>query len=1058
MRSSEEAGNLSAISNTALWDLTPPQVAAIDILDGAVVSRPRRVTAAVTDDIAVSAVVFSVDDIVQSTVTFPPYAFDWDTRKLVDGIHSLTVQATDASGNTVQTGRSITVSYLPPAVPTIGSPASGFTTNVSTISVSGLAEAGTTAQLLINGNLAASIFVADAPLTDGAFIFRDVPLAAQGANLISVRALDSRAASPNSPSIQVILLLGAPQIPSDLSAESVAGGAITLSWVTVSTDTRTASYALYRSTDAALLPPGAAAPPASRVATNIAGSRYTDVPQADGVYYYALTAIDLAGNQSGLSSLASAVSDRTAPTAAFRLTSAAAPVGPGTYAAELSLSKVLAQPPLLTLAPFGSSPSPLPLTAVTATLWRTTVTIAANTPSGVAVFGFNGTDLVGNAGKTITQGGTLVVDAQGPIGTVSLSKSSPVGPGPLGITLTLDESAASPPSLSIALLSGSIFPVSLVESSTNSRIWSGQVATTTATGDGSATLLYSAADPLGNASSLLTGGVTRLDIKTAPPGLPIALRATSLSGARVSLSWSAPVGDALAAFRVYRDGAFLMAVSPAADRSGSLIDTPAEGSYQYTVSAVDLAGNEGPTIAVIGRARATPPAPPVDLASSINSAGQILLTWQAGSTDTVRFRVYRATAVIVGLAGVAPRDSVSPLTDLPTQDANYHYVVTALDDAGNESTPSSETVITFDRAGPTVDVSGVANAGLYNRTVFPSFTASSLILDAASVRATLDSQTFLSGSPVSVEGSHTLVVTAANTRGRVSTATVTFAIDKTPPAIVLSGILEGELLRSSGAISITVTDANMGTPSFSLYNQVLGTTVTYRSGDLIVRNGRYVLFGLATDLAGNSSTATLTFQLAAGPLAPGNLSVLIQDGARLSWEQPEPGVVAYRAYRDGVRISGSFLNSMSFVDPAFTAGTAHVYEVSAVDAYGVEGPKARASIPAIDLSLSPVTLTRGFFEEVRPTIVNRSLSDAFVGPADVELIDATGLLVSAKAPVSGVSAGATGNLAATLAVPATLPAGVSMRVTAALQTDFGASVAIRKSIAVSVVDPPLPLV
>ena len=46
MRSSDEAGNLSAISNTALWDLTPPQVAAIEILDGAVVSRPRRVTAA----------------------------------------------------------------------------------------------------------------------------------------------------------------------------------------------------------------------------------------------------------------------------------------------------------------------------------------------------------------------------------------------------------------------------------------------------------------------------------------------------------------------------------------------------------------------------------------------------------------------------------------------------------------------------------------------------------------------------------------------------------------------------------------------------------------------------------------------------------------------------------------------------------------------------------------------------------------------------------------------------------------------------------------------------
>ena len=78
-----------------------------------------------------------------------PCASPHDYSDLADGAHTFEVRATDAAGNVDQSpaARAWTVDTLPPASPTIESPAAGTTSATGTVTVSGTAEPGAVVEL-----------------------------------------------------------------------------------------------------------------------------------------------------------------------------------------------------------------------------------------------------------------------------------------------------------------------------------------------------------------------------------------------------------------------------------------------------------------------------------------------------------------------------------------------------------------------------------------------------------------------------------------------------------------------------------------------------------------------------------------------------------------------------------------------------------------------------------------------------------------------------------------------------------------------------------------------
>ena len=100
----DQAGNLGPasdeVSATATADTTAPSVAVTAPNDGAVVSGTVTVAATASDNVGVVGVTFFVDNVqIAAEDLTNPYSIAWDSRTIGNGLHQITSQARDSSGN-----------------------------------------------------------------------------------------------------------------------------------------------------------------------------------------------------------------------------------------------------------------------------------------------------------------------------------------------------------------------------------------------------------------------------------------------------------------------------------------------------------------------------------------------------------------------------------------------------------------------------------------------------------------------------------------------------------------------------------------------------------------------------------------------------------------------------------------------------------------------------------------------------------------------------------------------------------------------------------------------
>ncbi len=126
-------------------------------------------------------------------------------------------------------------------------------------------------------------------------------------------------------------------------------------------------------------------------------------------------------------------------------------------------------------------------------------------------------------------------------------------------------------------------------------------------------------------------------------------------------------------------------------------DTAPDGRHAYTVTAVDLSGFESaPSASIeVPVGDVTPPAP-VILAGTVDGS-RTTLTWTA-SAEAARFDLYRDGTRVVSVP--APGLTYSEVV----ANGVYHYVVMAVDAAGNAAAPSNEVELTVAVAPPPAPV------------------------------------------------------------------------------------------------------------------------------------------------------------------------------------------------------------------------------------------------------------------------------------------------------------------------------------------------------------------
>ncbi|GAA3215366.1 fibronectin type III domain-containing protein [Dactylosporangium siamense] len=204
------------------------------------------------------------------------------------------------------------------------------------------------------------------------------------------------------------------------------------------------------------------------------------------------------------------------------------------------------------------------------------------------------------------------------------------------------------------------------------------------------------ADGWVNLGPLVTGGTCTGDC--VAPSAPSGLAVTGVTNTSVALSWSASTDNVgVTGYQVLRDGT---QIGTATGTSYTDTGRSPGQTYQYTVRAVDAAGNvSGPSAVVPATTSGcsgdctTPTAP--TLTSPAKTDTSVSLSW-SGASDNVGvtgYEVFRGSTLVGSPTGTSFVD-----TGL-TASTGYSYTVKARDAAGNRS-PASNAVAVTTAAGP----------------------------------------------------------------------------------------------------------------------------------------------------------------------------------------------------------------------------------------------------------------------------------------------------------------------------------------------------------------------
>jgi len=440
-------------------------------------------------------------------------------------------------------------------------------------------------------------------------------------------------------------------------------------------------------------------------------------------------------------------------------------------------------------------------------------------------------------------------------------------------------------------------------------------------------------------------------VEFAAPTIAVTITAPDddalLSTDSVTVEWTVSDGEATVQVKL-DDGSW----QPATGDSATFIDL-SDGEHEVYVWATDGGSGEGED-SVTFTVDTTPPT--VDITAPAEDAvldsGSVVVSWTASDAETTERSIDGGVSWVV-VTGTSV--TISSLAD-----GEYTVSIRVTDLAGNSATDSVSFVI--DTTLPIVEISAPEEGAIVEADVTVEWTTddgSGSGVETVEVRIDEGTWTEVDGSSYAFTdltvGEHVVEVRATDVAGNEGTTdSVTFTVaaepvDTTPPTLSITSPTNGSSLGSS---SVTVTwsasDAGSGIDTIEVMIDAGSWTTVTGSSRLFadLSEGAHIVSVRATDSAGNSATASVTFMVdTVGPslsiTSPEDDWETGEDAVTVTWTCTDVGCGIDRVE---VRIDdGTYISVGTASERAFSSLEAGEHTVD-VRAYDKAGNMVEASV------------------------------------------------------------------------------------------------------------------
>ncbi len=463
---------------------------------------------------------------------------------------------------------------------------------------------------------------------------------------------------------------------------------------------------------------------------------------------------------------------------------------------------------------------------------------------------------------------------------------------------------------------------------------------------------------------------------TEAPSPPPNLRASNITENSVRLDWSASSDNArVVLYKLYINGNPYGSTNT---RSFTVTNLDPGVTYTMSLTAEDQAGNESTPstiqVTTLGSSDTEPPSPPSVLSAFNTRATSTQLSWSAATDNTgvTDYRIYLNGALY---ASTGSRNFT--ITGL-TPNTTYTIGVTALDAAGNESSPRNTSVTTLPEAD-TQPPSRPENLTAGNTTATSTQLSWSAATDNVGVEkyeifqgnaflgATLSTIYFVNG--LNPGQSYTFFVRAVDAAGNASTfnfITVVTTDDNsdTEPPGKPANLEAYDITTTTATLSWTTAEDNVGVVSYEVYEGAFGGAPTLIGSASILSftitnlspNKNYIFYVRAVDAAGNRSgysgisVTTLNQEDTQPPSSPQSLLAFntTSSSTQLAWTaaSDNTGVTNYRIYElsDQISVLLGSTSGRNFTVTGLAPSTTHTFLVTARDAAGNESFPASVTV------------------------------------------------------------------------------------------------------------------